>query len=245
MKLEYVPLLKLQRELYDIPRGMERFQEYIATMVDPETRDIKLPLAAMNPMGKEHVPALLDQYLAFDANGLAAQAVQEAEAQLSEIAGTFKVTLVIADDAKGGWTNRHASEYYLRFGNQPYHKRGWITGILWTSETPQPEATRAEILTAVFRTAYIQQHGFATTLREMLVQEGYAMARANCTAPALANDELEYTSEVLAPHLDSKDYPTVFSCLFGDSAASSLGYNPLGLSDRAGLALALHDAKKE
>lgn len=245
MKLEYAPLLKTQRDLYDIPRGTERFRKYLATMIDPETRDMKLPLAPMNPMGKEHVPALLDQYLAFDADGLAAQVVKEAEGQLRNVPGEFKATLVIADDLKGGWTNRQASEYYLRFSNHPYHTRGWITGILWTSETPNPKNTCAEILTAVFRTAYIQQHGFAKTLREMLTQEGNAMAQAKHAEPMLADDELEYTREVIAPHLDSADFPTVFACLFGDGAASLLGYNPLGLSDRAGLALALSDAKKQ
>jgi hypothetical protein len=244
MKLEYVPLLKIQRELYNIPRGFERFREYLATMIDPETRDMKLPLAPMNPMGKEQVPALLDQYLAFDTDGLAAQAVEDAEAQLQAVAGEFKVAFVMADDAQGGWTNRYASEYYLRFGNKPYHKRGWITGILWTSETPNARSAHAEVLTAVFRTVHIQQHGFARTLREMLAQDGYAMAQANCTEPCLASDELEYTREVIAPHLDSQNYPTVFACLFGDHAASLLGYNPLGLSERAGFALALHDAKK-
>jgi len=37
MKLEYVPLLKIQRELYGIPRGFERFRAYLETMIDAET----------------------------------------------------------------------------------------------------------------------------------------------------------------------------------------------------------------
>jgi hypothetical protein len=55
MKLTFVPLLQTQRELYDLPRNMERFNAYLATMKDPTTGDLKLPLVAMNPMGKEHV----------------------------------------------------------------------------------------------------------------------------------------------------------------------------------------------
>lgn len=245
MNLEYVPLLKVQRELYDIPRGMGRFREYIATMIDPETRDMKLPLAAMNPMGREHVPALLDQYLAFDADGLAAQAVREAEARLQEVPGEFKVTLVIADDLRGGWTNRQTSEYHLRFGYQAYQQRGWITGTLWTSETPSVQTVRTEVLTAVFGTAYLQQHGPVKTLREILAQAGYAMAQAGCTDPSFAHDELAYIREVIAPYLDSQEYPIIFACLYGDSAATMLGYNSLGLSDRAGFALALSDAKNK
>ena len=64
MKVTYVPLLRVQRDLYDLPRNGERFRAYLATMTDPITRDLKLPLVAMNPMGKEHVPALLDEWMA-------------------------------------------------------------------------------------------------------------------------------------------------------------------------------------
>jgi hypothetical protein len=35
----------------------------------------------------------------------------------------------------------------------------------------------------------------------------------------------------------------VIPCLFGDPGAAALGYPPQGLSDRAGFALALHDAR--
>ena len=60
MRLDYVPLLKIQRDLYELPRGFERFREYLRTMTDPESGDLKFPLVAMNPMGKDHVTALLD-----------------------------------------------------------------------------------------------------------------------------------------------------------------------------------------
>ena len=32
MKLDYVPLLRVQRELHDIPLGRERFREYLRTI---------------------------------------------------------------------------------------------------------------------------------------------------------------------------------------------------------------------
>lgn len=117
-----------------------------------------------------------------------------------------------------------------------------MTGILWTSKRAAVQTARAAILQTIYRGAYIEQHGFARTLREMLAQEGYAMARAGRAQPTLESDELEYTREVLAPHLDASDYPLVFACMFGDEAANSLGYAPLGLSPRAGFALALHEA---
>ena len=118
------------------------------------------------------------------------------------------------------------------------HKRGWLVGALWTSEKPSPEAARAEVLTTVWRGAYLQTHGFAANLREMLAQEGYAQTRAG-VAQWLDAGDLAYTAEVIAPYLDATDLPTQMVCLFGDEAARSLGYAPLGLSKRAGLAVSL------
>ena len=243
MELEYVPLFKTQRELYGIPRGMERFRAYLSTMVDPATGDMSLPLPAMNPMAKDHVPALLDRYLELGADEIAEHAVADAQTELEGLPGQFKVTLVLSDDAMGGWTNRYSSEFTFRFGTRAYLKRGWAIGILWSSETPSTRRAREEALTAVYRAVYILQNGYASTLEEMMKQEGNAMARAGCSSPALPGDEIGYTRDALDQHLKAKDHPTLISCLFGDAAASELGYPPLGLSDRAGLALALHYAR--
>lgn len=245
MKLQYVPLLQLQRDLYQMPRGMERFRQYLATMIDPTTRDLKLPLVAMNPMGKDHVPMLLDELLALDADGIGAEAVGGVEPLLAHVPGEFKVAIVVADDLLGGWTSRYDTEFKRRFGSKPYHHRGWIEGGLWTSEVPSARAVREEVLTAVYRAAHIQQHGFALTLGEMMRQEGFAMARAGCVQPVLDEEDLAYTREVIQEYLGAKDQPMLMACLYGDEAARSLGYRPVGLSARAGFALALHEAQNK
>ncbi|MBI4600531.1 MAG: hypothetical protein HY721_01085, partial [Planctomycetes bacterium] len=46
---------------------------------------------------------------ALDADGVAARAASEAAARLANEPGDFKVTLVVADDLMGGWTNRYDS----------------------------------------------------------------------------------------------------------------------------------------
>jgi uncharacterized protein YjaZ len=78
----------------------------------------------------------------------------------------------------------------------------------------------------------------------MLAQEGYATSRAGCTVPSLDDEDLAYTRQVIEPHLGARDRATIIACLFGDAAARALGYPPQGLSDRAGFALALHDARE-
>ena len=245
MTLEFVPLLQIQRDLYALPRGMERFREYIRTMTDAETGDLALPLVAMNPMGKDHIPALLDEYLAMDAERIAADAVAgfRRAGPLGPAEPSFKVCLVVSDDLKGGWTNRYASEFSHRIEGAAITKRGWLTGILWTSEPPSARTVREAVLTSIYRAEYLQAHAAPVTLRDMLAQEGYAMARAGCESPSIDEDDVAYTRAVIEPHLAAVDRATVIACLFGDPGANALGYPPQGLSDRAGLALALHDAR--
>lgn len=243
MELEYVPLLQIQRDLYEMPRGMERFRAYLRTMRDAETGDLALPLVAMNPMGKDHVPAMLDRLLALQADDVGAIAASDTREQLKDEPGRFKTGLVIVDDAHGGWTNRYAYEFSHRFEEIALYKRAWIVGYVWTSEPADAATIREEIASAIHRAAYIQQHGRAQSLSAMLAQEGAAMARAGCVAPVLEPDDLTYTRDVLRPLLDATDRATAMACLFGDDAAHALGYRAHGLSARAGLALALHDAR--
>jgi hypothetical protein len=247
MKLSFLPLLHVQRDLYAMPRGVERFHEYIKTMTDPETGDLALPLVAMNPMGKEHVPALIDQYLALGAERIAEEAIDVWRAGALAPAETtgheFKVGLVVSDDLKGGWTNRWASEFSHRFESKAFHKRGFLTGLLWTSEPASASKVREAVLTSIYRAHFLETHAAPKELHQMLEQEGYAMARAGCTAPSLDEEDLVYTRSVITPHLHATDRATVIACLFGDAAANALGYPPQGLSDRAGFALALHDAR--
>jgi hypothetical protein len=255
MNLEYVPLLRIQRELHDIPRGYGRFQEYLRTIAGKTGDGLELPsLVAMNPMGKDHVIALLDDLLALDADTLGALAAAEAARTLAAEPGDFKVGLVIADDLTGGWTNRYASEYSMRFPAGPtaqgkpqlprWLKHFWITAILWSSEPATKLAVREAILAAVHRTAYRHRHGCARTLRDMLAQEGHVMTMADCTTPVLDADDIACTRELLTAFLDATDMRTAIECLFGDAAGRTLGFTPRGLSPWAGLALALHDARK-
>ena len=243
MKLELVETLRMQRALYDIPRGMERFHKYVELMTGG-TNDIAFPLPTMNPMGKEHVAAAYDAVIALDAEAVAAEALLEAEQRLADAAGEFRVCLVVSDDAGGGWTNRYLSEATHRFQLAAMTKRSWIVVLLWTGDKYTKERIREETLMSVHRVAHIQRHGAPKTLGQMLDQEGRAAAFAGARSPALDAEDMAYTREVIQPYLETTDYPTVFACLYGDEAAKSVGYPPLGLSARAGFALALEDARK-
>jgi hypothetical protein len=253
MNLEYVPLLRIQREIQGMPRNMERFEHYLRTIGAKDSATLELPtLLVMNPMGKEHVTRQLDELLAMDADAIAAEAVRAAAAEVVKEPGEFKIGLVIADDLLGGWTNRCDYEYTLRFPPGPskpaiakrprWLKHFWLHAVLWSSEPPSEKGVREALRTSIFRTAYRNEHGYPRTLRDMLAQEGAVMARAGCTGPALEDVGLAATRAIIEPFLDATDKRTAIECLCGDEPASKLGFTPRGLKPWAGLALALHDA---
>lgn len=256
MRINYVPLLEVQRDLYKLPRGMERFREYIRSMTNSAGDDVAVPpLVGMNPMAREHVPALVDQYLALGADAAAAAATSAAERVLSNTThagdGEFKISLVVLDDLKGGWTNRYAIEFEQRCGGatrngeRARRRASWLTAPIWSSEPPSLERACREVAACAYRTAYRMANGEPGSIRRMLQQEGACMTRAGFTTPKFDEEELAYTRQVIEPYLNACDMPTAVVCLFGDNAARSLGFKPLGLGDRAGLALALADATKE
>lgn len=254
MKLNYVPLLPLQRQLQGLPRNYARFREYLRQIMNEEgTAPAKVPLLFANPMAREHVTDLVDALLALDADGVAARATAEAAAELDDLSGDFDVCVIVADDLKGGWTNRYAAEYTVRFQSGPPPERWprwlttrpWLYGVLWSSEPASEKLVREAILTTLYRVAYVHRQGLAGTLRARLAQEGHVMAAAGCTTPVLDADDIAYTREVLLPFLDAEDMRTTIECLFGDAASRTLGFTPQGLSPWAGLALALHDATAE
>lgn len=242
MFLELVPLLRVERELYEMPRGFARFRKYLATM-QGGTDDVDLlPLVALNPMGKEHVAAVLDALLALDAEAVAAEAIAEAARRLRGVAGSLKVGLVVSDDAQGGWTQRQLTDARQRFEIDAALKRGWVTVLLWSSEPPAREAVRRQTLAAIYRSCYVLRHGEPRTLGQMLRQEGLAAVFAEQPPPALTPEELTAIRSVIDPRRGETAYPVIVAALYGDAAAQTVGYPLLGLPENAGFTLALHEA---
>lgn len=242
LSFEYVPLLQTQRELCEIPRGTDRFRKYIETLRGDAVDDMAVPLSAFNPMGKQHVADLLDEYLKLDADAIAAAALEQVASQLpgsAEPGNHWKIALVLADDAQGGWTNRYATEFDHRFGGKANYRRGWATGMLWTSEPPSVDSVRIEAGSALTRAEYVATHGLASDLGQMLKQSSFVTATAGSPWPSFADEEAKYTRQVVMPWLESDAKAVQVACLFGDAAARELGYEPFGLSDRAGLRLHL------
>lgn len=233
MLISVAPALQVQRDLLDLPRGMERFDAYTSAMVDGD--DILLPLSVFNPMAREHVADLLDRLIAVDAEGIAGQACADAASKL-ELDGALKVCLVIADDEQGGWTNRYITDFEYRYTRKG-SIAGWVQVLLWTSEAMSAEEVKSGVLRAVSRDVEFKRTGLPTTLRQILAAEGRAADLAGSSEAILDPEEADYTVEILGGLLDSSDRGVQMAALYGDEAAKEVGYEPLGLAPWAGLAV--------
>lgn len=243
MELGYVPLLEEQRRLYAMPRGFDRFREYVRTMTAGGD-DMELPLPAFNPMGKDAAAASLDGWIASGGDEAGAAATAEVGRRLAGAPGSLRVGVVLADDAAGGWTNREATEAANRFDARGTLRRGWAVGLVWTSDEPRTDTLRKTVMAAIYRTAHARRFGMPRTLSEAMRQEGRAAAFAGHT-PVLDPEDVQYSREVIEPHRDADAHPIIMACLYGDDVARQLGYSPQGLSARAGYEVALDLALAE
>ncbi|MGQ0601028.1 MAG: hypothetical protein ACT4QE_04940 [Anaerolineales bacterium] len=244
MKLELAPTLHLQRELFAQPRTMERFYNYLATLTGGGD-DIVTPIISMNPMGREHNLAKIDELLAINAEEVATEALAEANERLAHIELVRRLSLVITDNLGGLWSNRHLIEFSAccpqKIPKKTVIVRGFYEVNLLVSETWTPGAIRQTVLRVAYRLAHMQVYGLPKTIEEAMRQEGRALRFAGVT-PAFAPDELDYSRHVLSPYRAATSMPVMMAALFGDEAAHALGYEPFGLSSRAGLEVALAEA---
>jgi hypothetical protein len=195
----------------------------------------------MNPMGKEHLPARLAELFAMGAEDVAREAVAEANKRL-DLQQDYQVGVVLVDDVMGGWTDRYVNEAKNYFGDKAGLRRNWITTLLWAGDEPNPNHIRQAVLQSCYRAFYYEQYGLPQTLGQMMVQEGGAGIFAGIS-PHLDAEEIEYSWEVLADYLNTENYTVKIAGMYGDEVANRLGYPPLGLSHRAGFAVAIADAQ--
>jgi hypothetical protein len=241
MKFVAEPMLKILLEVYRVPPGKDRFDAYINAAIAGATRasDVACPpLVLANPMAKNHANQQLEAWLELGAEEEVTRILEEANQTFSSLKfeALVHVGLTLIDDLKGGWTDSILTDWGLRFPEKM--NLNWVCVPLWTKYPQTLEILRTNTKMAIARLVWQVQNGSATTLREMLVQEGYAQSFAN-EKVGMPREDLAYTQTVLEPLLEHTDKPTQLAALYGDDAAKRVGYPALGLSDFAGLELAL------
>lgn len=242
MRIDYVPTLPELKRLYEMPRDPSRFRAYLRTMIDETGEELGFaPLVLANPMARDHVRELVDRYLEMDADSIALQTIESLLPEFSNYDERFEASLVIVDDARGGWTNRYTTEIYLRRIADPRsltekrRARFWITGVLWSSEPANEAIVRIAMKSALLRLLFVFENGPARTVSELIRQERAVMSRSGQTRDPLGSDDDAWTRQILADRADEDDLANLVTCLFGDSAAESMGFEKLGLPPWAGL----------
>jgi hypothetical protein len=250
MRITWLPLLQQMRAVYAVPRGPERFRQYLQ-LATGGADDLVTPVLAFNPMAREHVVARLEALLALGGDEIAAEAAARAAQRLARIELELVGGLELADDLHGGWTNRYLTDAGHRFPAAMAQKplagrsniRPFATALLFVSEEYTGEAIAALVAEAVYRGAYGRLVGPARTLEEMLRQERMA-ARFAGTPSTAADEDVDAARIAMAPHRASDAWPVCFACLYGDEAAESVGFAPLGVPAWGGFAVARAEARE-
>lgn len=241
---QVVPVLHQLYEVYQTPSGYSRFQAYLRLIRGKASgHDLEVPpLGMANPMARPEVVGRLGAWLALGVEDHLATWVAALE---SEWPATWKswpvvsVSLTYCDDLLGGWTNRALIELQgLLNPAAGLDRWNWIVIPIWSSETPHLETLRARVRMALLRVGRSREVGSPVTLGQVLRREAELAVQAGYLHATLDAEEAEYTGQVLNLYCDREERAVLVAALFGDQAAQSLGYTPLGLSIGAGLAWA-------
>jgi hypothetical protein len=222
-----LPLLQAQRDLLDIPRGMDRFRAYLGRMLD-EHGEVAFPIQGFNPMSREHVQVVLDELLAAGAEDTLAGLLQEFDASMSGGPQPWKVGLVVADDVHGGWTNRAFIELERLTDPRKVAWRTFLPLRWWASERPDAGTIAPKLRRQLFEALSVLREAPPVTLRDILNLRWRSLAYVQGKKPERTPAGKAALAK-LAPYLDTSDTGTLLACLFGDDAAVSLGHAPRGI----------------
>ncbi len=254
MQVKYVPLLQQQKQIQVMPRHRLRFDVYLNGMLSQDRQECLVPpMVFANPMAKDHVLAVLDRLLEQNCENMIKDQIElSVKSSIKQFPNKthrfpkqiLQFSAVVIDDLKGGWTNRYATEYQLRIV-LPRNNSTWLTIPIWSSDLPDVQLVISTAKMTWYRSFYQLVHGVPKTIPELLNQEGYALLQSRCEVPVLSTEELEYTHDLIKKKYHQLDLNSFVEVLFGDLAAASLGFTQNGFSPQAGLALALHQTKKQ
>jgi hypothetical protein len=230
MTFELLPILDVMLDFYQKPRDLGRFQSYLQLLQGDTKGEMTLPIGGFNPMAKPHVLEKLGALKNLDTEFIMAEIIQNwNEKQLKT--PIFKLSLVLADDAKGGWTNHFTTDFDSKFKLNPYIVRHFCTLIFWTSEDFTEGGIRERILAAMFRTQYwLIQKQKPKTLRDHVEQEVF-VAKSVFSESGSGNFDCQKLKKYYNENADSEDYALIFNFFYGDAASASVGFKTFGIEE--------------
>lgn len=239
MKFELIPVLSIMEELYKQPISAERFQAYLSLLQGGTKGDLILPIGGFNPMAKDHVLTKLYELKALQAEELIQEVAAELNATLdSEVAPTIQIGLNLADDLKGGWTNRHATDFDSKFKINALVERNFCTPFVWSSEAYTADLIRSRTFEYAYRTLYWKHHSRLVSLEDHVNQEVYVCRQVGATSDLQADANLETIQAFYADNKEEEEYSVLFNFFYGDAVSSSLNYPAYGITEINGFEFA-------
>lgn len=229
MTFELLPVIEIMLELYDKPRGTERFHEYINLLQGNTKGDLVMPLTAFNPMGKDHVAKQLLALKGLHAEQTVQHTIAELNKALARIHANavIKIAINLSDDVAGGWTNRYTSDYQNKFRIQALVKRNFCTPVFWTSEEYSEALIAGRTKEQAYRTLWVLENGKPATLEAHVMQEAFVARHCGSNKRHLKDEVL---ISFYNQHKHTTDYSLIFCFMYGNEAAASLGYPTFGIT---------------
>ncbi|MCU0444611.1 MAG: hypothetical protein MUE85_06795 [Microscillaceae bacterium] len=232
MRFELLPILDQMLDLYQKPRGFERFKEYLKTLQGDTEADLAIPISGFNPMAKEHILDKLGELKALDIEKIMENALLDLNKKLQNHNEHrfFKLAFNLADDLKGGWTNRYTSDYDSKFKIQALLKRGFCVPIFWASEAFSQSLILERTLEYAYRSIYWLQNPKPQTLQEHLQQEIFVAQNIQYQN---SNFEVDFKEmhHFYTKNQQSDNYHLIFNFFYGNNATQSLGFSTFATFD--------------
>ena len=238
MIFELYPLIDTMIAFYRLPRGSNRFNEYLGLLTGGTKNDMSVPIPHFNPMAKGHV---LDQLIKLKSNGiedLITSVIHNInETPTDKVDLSIKVSVALADDLHGSWTNKYSTDYSSKFDISGYYNRNFCPVVLYTSEEYSSQQLLRRIEESCFRVLYWQ--GRPHTLQEHIDQEIHVYK--NCKSSSYLNplNQWDLVNKYYQEHMRSSDHSRIFNFLYGDKASITLGYKHYGIEEMAGFRFCL------
>ena len=232
MTFELLPTIDIMIDLYQMPRTMERFQEYLKILQGDQKGELAMPISGFNPMAKEHILQKLTELKNIKAEQIMNDTLTELNKKCADHSSkiVFKVALNLSDDLKGGWTNRYTSDYDGKFKISALIKRQFCAPVFWTSEQYTEDLVKNRTLSYCYRTVYWRANGKPGTLKEHIEMERFA---DQGIIDKRINQQIDFRllETFYNKNKDSKDYQIIFNFLYGDKASTTLGFPTYGIKE--------------
>ena len=233
MPFTLLPVLDRMIELYQQPRDINRFKAYLATLTTKDGKDIELPIGVYNPMAREHVLERLQLMKELGAEEQVNAEITAINQHSDAPTDIVRVTIGLADDLGGGWTNRQSTDYQNKFRTRALLVRNFCTPIFWMSEPVDRSLVASRSREYLYRFMYQQRNGMPKTLADHVRQEADVQSRNN-QQPVIDTEQLATVRALFDTSRQRDDYALIFTFLYGDAAANTFGYPPIGAFDDMG-----------